>query len=186
MKGNIETLLAAAPVDDGRRTDHGGTGCAGDVNGLARRSSGRDDIFDDEHALSGFEGKTASQHEPAVLTLSENRPHSEGSTHFLPDDDAAQGGREDHLGTQFPHFRTDLNTAGLGFTWMLQDQCTLQITRTVQSGGQSEVTFEEGTHPAKPVQNGIRSDWRHSGRVYLLHRQNIRPRLLVKQETKNP
>ena len=69
---------------------------------------------------------------------------------------------------------------------MLQDQCTLQITGTVQSGGQSEVTFEEGTHPAKPVQNGISSDWRHSGRVYLLHRQNIRPRLLVKQETKNP
>jgi len=34
---------------------------------------------------------------------------------------------------------------------MLQDECALHVPRAVQSGGQSKVTFQQGTNPAKPI-----------------------------------
>ncbi len=76
-------------------------------------------------------------------------------------------------GVQIPNLRGNLGAAGLSFAGMLQDQGALQVAWTVQSGGQSKVTFQQGTHPPEPLENGINSDGRHSRRVYLLHGQNI-------------
>ena len=74
------------------------------------------------------------------------------------------------------HAVGDVRSAGLGLGRVLQDQRTLQIPGTVQSGGQPEVSFEQRTRLAKAIEHGISSDWRHLGRVYLLQDQNIRPR----------
>src|SRR5688572_28881900 len=60
-----------------------------------------------------------------------------------------------------PHSLGDFGAAGLGFAWMLQDEGTLHEAWTVQSGGQSEVTLEQGTHPPEPLEHGINSDGRH-------------------------
>jgi hypothetical protein len=55
MKGNVQVLLPTTAVDDGCCPDHGGTCGTRDVDRLASGASGRNDVLDDEHALSGLQ-----------------------------------------------------------------------------------------------------------------------------------
>jgi hypothetical protein len=45
----------------------------------------------------------------------------------------------------------NLGTAGFGVPWMLQDKGALQVSRAVQSGGQSKVPLKKGTDAPKPI-----------------------------------
>jgi hypothetical protein len=155
VERNVEILVTTAPVDDGCRAHDRRARCARDVDRLACRQTGCDDVFHDKDALSRLQRKAAPKHQLAVLTFGKNGPDAKGPAHLLPDDDATQRGRQYDLGAQISNFRPNLTATGFRVAGMLQDKRTLQEAGTVQSGGQSKVTFEEGTHPAEAVENGI-------------------------------
>jgi len=52
---------------------------------------------------------------------------------------------------QIPNLGRNLFAAGFSFARMLEDEGALQVTGTVQSRGQSKMTFQKGTHAPKPI-----------------------------------
>ena len=52
MEWHVETLLAAAAVDDGGSRHYLSSGRTGHVNRFAHRATGRDDVFHDQHLLT--------------------------------------------------------------------------------------------------------------------------------------
>ena len=157
IEGNVQILLAPAAIDDRCGPDDGRPCGLGDLDRLAGRHASRDHVFHDEDALPWLQRKPSSKHEPAILTLSKNRPYTQGSPDFLSDDNAPQGGRQHDLWAQVANPVCDPGATGLRFAGMLQDKGALKVPWTVQSRGQSEVTFEQSTHPAEPVENRINS-----------------------------
>jgi hypothetical protein len=158
MEGNAQILLSPAAVDDRCGADDGRPCGLGDLDRLAGRHASRDHVFHDEDALPGLQRKPSPKHESAILTLSKNRPYTQGSPDFLSDDNAPQSRRKHDLRAQVPNPVRDPGATGLRFARMLQDKGALQVPWTVQSRGQSEVTFEQGTNAAEPVENRINSD----------------------------
>ena len=126
-------MLAAASIDDGRRTDDPGTRFAGNGNRLARGAAGRDDVLDHENGVRRGERKAAAQREPAVLPLDEEGPETERARNFLTDDDAADGGREDDRRAQAARLLGESAPARLGLGRMLQYERRLHVAGAVQA-----------------------------------------------------
>ena len=140
---HIEALLTAAAVDNRRGPNDLRAGCARHVNRLARRSSGRHDVLDDQHLLARRERKSPAKHQLAVLPLGKDGPDSEGTTDLLPDDNSAKRRRKDDLRAQTFDPLGNVRPAGLGMRRMLQNQRALQIPRTVKAGGQPKMPLEQ-------------------------------------------
>ena len=153
IEGNVQILLSPAAVDD-RCGPNDSRPCGlGDLGRLAGRHASGDHVFHDENALPGLQRKASPKHESPILTLSKNRSYTQGSPDFLSDDNTPQGRRQHDLRAQVPNPVRDPGATGLRFGGMLQDKGALQVPWTVQSRGQSEMTFEQGTHAAEPVEN---------------------------------
>ncbi len=166
MEWNVEPLIAAAAIDDGRRADNDGAGRASDLDRLARRSARGDDVLDDEDALPGREREAAAQRETAVLPFCEDGPHPERAPHLLPDDDSAESRREDCLHAQIADAVREERAAALGFGRVLEHEGALQVAGAVQAGGQTEVPVEERAYAAEQVEHGIgggNSHWHVTG-----------------------
>ena len=112
--GHVETVRAAASVDDRAGADDLRAVLLGDRHRLARRSGGRDDVLDDQDLVVGREREAAAQGQRAVLALGEERAHVERARDFLPDDDAAERGREDAGRAEAPDALAQGRADGLG------------------------------------------------------------------------
>ena len=169
-EGDVERLLSAASVDDG--------GGAHDVRPRTpwrRRSVSRVDppvvttSSTTSTALARSDGKAAPQRERPILPFGEDGADAERPGHFLPDDDSTEGGREHQTDIEMADTLGERGAARLGLGGVLQHERALQITGAVQAGCQAEVSFEQCPNTTKSVQNRVKRDRSHSGRVYLLH-----------------
>src|SRR6185503_194752 len=97
---HVQALLTTAAVDNRRGPNHLRSRCAGDINRLPRRSSGRDDVLNDQHLLTRRERKSAAKHQLAVLPLGKEGPDSKGATDLLPNHNSAKRWRKDDLRAQ--------------------------------------------------------------------------------------
>ena len=181
VKRHIQILMAAAAVDDRRRRDHRRARAAGDRHRLARRTTGRDDVFNDQHSLPCVQGKASPQRQRAVLALRENGPDAQRAGDLVADDDAAEGRGEDSRRLQLADACRNFHPAGLGFAGMLENERALQIAGAVQPGREPEMPFEQRSDPAEKVKNCFSAGGRHAAEYTFWNRANIRRRLIVLQ-----
>jgi hypothetical protein len=127
MERNVEILVASAAVDDRSGPHDNGTRAAGDVDRLARRSSGGHHVLDDQDALPAVKREPPSQHQATVLTFRKDRPHAEGPGHFLADDDTAERRRQNHLRSEISNALGDFTAAGVGLLGVLQHERALEV-----------------------------------------------------------
>ena len=104
-----------------------------DVDCFARRLARGKDVFDHEHAIAWQQTEAASQAQrrPA-RSLREDRPSTERARYLVPDDQSAQGRREDNRGVEIFQLRRDSPTKRLSFRGILKNQSRLEVTRTVK------------------------------------------------------
>jgi hypothetical protein len=84
-----------AAVDDCGSADHLCSRRLRDVNRLAGRFAGREDIFDHQHAIVTRERESTSQGErSAPRAFREDRADAKRPRHFMSDDQSAESRRE--------------------------------------------------------------------------------------------
>jgi hypothetical protein len=156
VKRNVDALFTAAAIDDGGGADDARPGGARDVDGLLRRSSGCHDIFDDENLFTWHDRKAPSKRQLAVLPLGKNRPNAERTANLLTDHDSTKRGGQHDVGRERTDAFRNRRTTRFGFGGMLQHKRALQVTRTMKSGRQPEVSLEQRADPSKPIEHGSR------------------------------
>ena len=168
MVRHVERLLAAAAIDDRRRSHDLRTRSARDIDGFARRPARRHHVLDHEDALAGREREPAAQRQRAVLPFGEDGAHPQRASDLLADDNPAEGWRQHGLDAETPYTVGDGSAAQFRVTRVLEDERTLQVPGAVEAGGEPEMAFEQGADAAEGIENGI-SSYGHRRRVYLLH-----------------
>ena len=161
MKGHVQTLVAAAPIDDGRRADNASAGHTSHVDSLAGGTASRHDILDDQDSIGGVQGKTAPQRQRAVLPFGKDGANPKRPCDFMTDDNATEGRRQNHAWREAPNAVGDTGTAGLSLARMLQDQGTLQVAGAVEPRRQSEVPVQKRPDAAEQIENIFSSGGRH-------------------------
>ena len=128
----------AAPVDDGPRRRYIDAARAKEVDYFSRTSAGRNDILDDNgHLVLTERESTPQAHSGLRITFGEQESSTERARHLVPDNDAAQGRRNNHGRFQSRYSRA--NSRGqfppqpFGNRWVLEYQCTLQIFGAVET-----------------------------------------------------
>lgn len=125
MERDTEVGRAAAAIDDRARADHDGSCVTRDRDRLARRASGRDDVFDDEHAIFRPQREAAAKPQRAVLPLGEKRADAERAPNFLADDNATKRRRKDGRRTEIVNAGTELGADRLGIARVLEHKGAL-------------------------------------------------------------
>jgi hypothetical protein len=128
-----EIGCSAAPIDNRRGADDLCSRRASDVDCFARRLARGKDVLDDEHAIAWRQTEAASQAQrrPA-RSLREDRPNAERARHLVPDDQPAQGRRQDNRWSEIFQLRRDSQTKRLSVRGVLKNQRRLEVTRTVK------------------------------------------------------
>ena len=99
--------------------------------------------------------KTLSATSACRPAVRKNRANTQRAAYLLTDDDAAKRRRQHHVGRQRAHTVRDRGTTRLGLGRMLQHECTLQITGTVESRCQPEMSVEQRTDASKPIEHAV-------------------------------
>src|SRR6185503_14069952 len=123
---------------------------------VLRRTARRDHVLDHENFLTRGNRESPPQRQLAVLPLGKNRSNTKRTADLLPDDDAAERRRQDHVRRKRTHMFGNRRSTRLGFGRMLQDERTLQVPGAVKSGRQPEVSLQQRAHTSKPIQHGSR------------------------------
>jgi hypothetical protein len=93
--------------------------------------------------------ETAPQNQAAFVFLRKNVALPQGASHFLPNDDAAQGRRNDGIAFQPAEFISQLAANIRCDISVLKEQGTLEELPAVQAGAQDEMAVEQRAGLAK-------------------------------------
>ena len=142
LERNTEVDILPTTVDDRRRPDHVTTSLCGHLDRLSRRTTGRDNVLDDEHPLVGLEGETPPQSQPPLPPLGKQRSYAKSPADFVADDDPTEG-RGHHDGrVQSTNPIGDRGTKDCSMLGMLEYERALEIASTVQTGRELEVSLQ--------------------------------------------
>ncbi len=172
----------AAPVDDRTGRSYIDAARAKEVDYLSGAAAGRDDILDDNgHLVLAERESTPQAHSGLRITFGEQESSTERARHLVPDDDAAQGRRNNHSRFQSRYRRANSRRQfppqPFGNRWVLEYQCTLQIFGAVETAGEPEVPAKICAGLLKQVESARRNVV-HCRSIY--HRPSrplVRPRL---------
>jgi hypothetical protein len=128
---HIEVLLPAAAIDDRRRTYDLRTCGARNVDRLASRFPGCDDVLDYQNTFAWCQRESAAQHQLAVLAFCKDGADAKPPPDLLTNHDSAEGRGQNSLRGEPPYTLGNFNTACLGLRRVLEYQGALQIPGTV-------------------------------------------------------
>jgi len=148
----LERRLAAAAVDDRHRCHDLRPGGGGHLDRLAGRPARRHHVLDHDNALGVCQAEAPAQPESAILALGENRPGAERPAHLVPDDQPAEGRREDRGRPQVADPVGQRAPESLGMGRMLQDEGALEVARAVEAGREPEMPLEQRGATAEQVE----------------------------------
>jgi len=140
----VERDFSIASVDD---IAHSGQPCIcflHQIDNLKDRAAGCHDILDDENPLSGMNVESAPKLHFAFLTLREDRPYLEHSSDLCANDNASDRRRDHKLNIGVLKMLGDFTAEQVKILRILQYTGTLEVLRTVESGGKSEMALEQG------------------------------------------
>ncbi len=137
--------LPATSIDNRGHADWDGSVVFHQSHRFPGRSSGGDDVVDDESLLSLTDPEAAPKPHDITLAFREDCPATEASAELVSDDDGAHGRGNDQVGFFRAHEGSQSVRTPLGVPGPLQDLGALEVLRTVKSRTEQEVSFHEGS-----------------------------------------
>jgi hypothetical protein len=135
--------LPAAPIDDNADAGDFPAMRANDIHGFLDASAARDHVLGHDEPLVRPNLETAPQNETTFVFFRKDVAFPKGAAHFLANDDAAQGGRNDGIAIQSAKLVGQPPANGRRDVGMLQKERTLEELPAVQAGAQDKMAVEQ-------------------------------------------
>ena len=139
----LEACFPAAAIDDAAHTGNGTAEGVHNGDDFTDRSSGCDDVLAHQNPFTGCDLEAATELHRTVFTFGEHGAYAKLPSHFLPNDNASECRRDDGIDPGGCKLFGDDRTQCCSMLWILQDFGALNIVRTVQTGSQLEMSFQQ-------------------------------------------
>ena len=139
-----EADFAAAAVDE--HADGDGNTAVGldDIDDFLDGAAGRDDVFDDQAALTRMQVEAAAEGHLAIDALGEDGARAESLARLMGEQDAAGHRADDGLDVGVLELLGHRLAELLRVLWMLQHVELLDVVRAMQAGRQQEMAIHDG------------------------------------------
>lgn len=139
----LETCSPSAAVDDAADTGNHAPKGFDKGDDFIDRSSGRNNVLTHQNPFANCDLEAATELHCTGLTFGEHGAYAELPPDFLSDHDPSKGRRDHSIDPQWCELFGNDCTQCFGMTGVLQHLSALNVVRTVQTGGQLEVSFQE-------------------------------------------
>jgi len=139
----IEPHFAVAAIDNISDPRGPRAGSFDNVHDFEDGPARSDYVLNDEDPFTLTEFKSAANLHCAVFAFRKDCTATENASHFGPDHDSTDGRGDDDLDLAVFEMFCYLSGEQMEEFWVLQDLCALEIVRTVKSGRELKMPFQQ-------------------------------------------